>query len=155
VKPVVSTTPVPVTAEEKLSVREETILLKSSKINGGKYPPFKSLPALADEDTQFTYIHPPWTLRVCVACGEADMKRDPFGFLALSKCQERCLGSWLRPQQFLSDPSFEDRDGGGMYLVQDVITDCSLVASLCASSAWEFKHQHSVPTPSRSLGTRW
>jgi uncharacterized protein YaaR (DUF327 family) len=28
--------------EEKLSIKEETILLKSSKINGGKYPPLKS-----------------------------------------------------------------------------------------------------------------
>jgi hypothetical protein len=27
--------------EDKLSIKEETILLKSSKINGGKYPPLK------------------------------------------------------------------------------------------------------------------
>lgn len=72
------------------------------------------------------------------------MKRDPYGFLALSKCQEQLLGSWQRPHEFLNDPTFSDDAGGGMYLVQDVITDCSLVASLCASSAWEFKHHSRV-----------
>jgi len=31
-----------------------------------------------------------------------------------------------------------------MYLVQDIITDCSLVASLCAAAAWEVTHQEKV-----------
>lgn len=33
---------IPPQIEEKLSIKEETILLKSSRINGGKYPPLKS-----------------------------------------------------------------------------------------------------------------
>jgi hypothetical protein len=34
-----------------------------------------------------------------------------------------------------------------MFLVQDMITDCSLVASICAASAWEVKHHAQVHTP--------
>jgi hypothetical protein len=34
-----------------------------------------------------------------------------------------------------------------MYLVQDVITDCSVVASLCAAAAWENTHSSQVPYP--------
>jgi hypothetical protein len=45
--------------EEKLSVREETILLKSSKINGGKFPPSKGLPSVTDEAGEFMYLPPP------------------------------------------------------------------------------------------------
>src|SRR5277367_3088083 len=56
----VARTPVPNVAgeDEKLSVREETILLKSSKINGGKYPPSKGVLSLSDEAGEFTYPPP-------------------------------------------------------------------------------------------------
>jgi hypothetical protein len=41
---------------EKLSVKEETILLKSSKINGGKYPPLKpgTQPVKTESSEPFT-----------------------------------------------------------------------------------------------------
>jgi hypothetical protein len=41
-------------------------------------------------------------------------------------------------------PKLIDEGEGGMYLVQDIITDCSLVASLCAAAAWEYKHKAQV-----------
>src|SRR5271154_548029 len=44
--------------EEKLSIREETILLKSSKINGGKFPPSKGPPSVTDEGGEFMYLPP-------------------------------------------------------------------------------------------------
>ena len=46
----------PVQPEEKLSVKEETILLKSSKINGGKYPPLKprTQPVVQESGELFT-----------------------------------------------------------------------------------------------------
>ena len=72
--------------------------------------------------------------------------------MPLSKCQEAQFGSWLRPDEFLERPILLDDVGGrgAMYLVQDVITDCSVVASLSAAAAWEHAHssQVSLPTPS-------
>lgn len=43
-------------SEERLSVKEETILLKSSKINNGKYPPLKpgTHPIVTDSAELFT-----------------------------------------------------------------------------------------------------
>ena len=40
-----------------------------------------------------------------------------------------------------------DTSDGGMYLVQDIITDCSVIASLCSAAAWEYKHKSRVPVP--------
>jgi calpain-7 len=71
-------------------------------------------------------------------------KRDPSGFLKLSKSQEKSLLEWQRPHEFLEYPQLFDDGDGGMYLVQDIITDCSLVASLCAAAAWEVTHQEKV-----------
>ena len=34
-----------------------------------------------------------------------------------------------------------------MYLVQDIITDCSVIASLCAAAAYEYKHHIQVTLP--------
>jgi hypothetical protein len=42
--------------ESKLSIKEETIILKSSKINGGIFPPLKcgTTPVIPDTDELFT-----------------------------------------------------------------------------------------------------
>jgi len=73
---------------------------------------------------------------------------DPSGFLPLSRCQEAQFGQWLRPDEFVEQPTLLDDVGGqgAMYLVQDVITDCSVVASLSAAAAWEHAHSSQVPT---------
>lgn len=68
--------------------------------------------------------------------------RDPSGLLSLSKRQEELLLAWQRPHESLDDPQLFG--GGGMFLVQDVITDCSLVASLCSAAAWEEKFDRKV-----------
>ena len=68
------------------------------------------------------------------------------------------MGQWLRPDEFLEHPLLLDDVGGqgAMYLVQDVITDCSVVASLCSAAAWEHTHsaQVSIPHPPRLIDTR-
>ena len=75
-------------------------------------------------------------------------KSDPYGFLTLSKCQESLLGKWQRPREFMSNPVLFDDTDAGMYLVQDIITDCSVVASLCSAAAYEYKHHSKVhPSP--------
>ena len=74
-----------------------------------------------------------------VVCSWVDQKRDPYGFLTLSKCQESLLGKWKRPKEFIKNPVLVDTSDGGMYLVQDIITDCSVIASLCSAAAWEYK----------------
>ena len=74
---------------------------------------------------------------------------DPSGFLPLSRCQEAQFGQWLRPDEFVEQPTLLDDVGGqgAMYLVQDVITDCSVVASLSAAAAWEHAHSSQVSPP--------
>jgi len=76
------------------------------------------------------------------------IRRDGNGLLALSRTQEERFGGWSRPSEFLEQPLlFDDVGGtGGMYLVQDIITDCSVVASLSAAAAWEHTHSAQVTT---------
>jgi hypothetical protein len=44
----------------------------------------------------------------------------------------------------MSHPTLFDDTNGGMYLVQDIITDCSVVASLSSAAAYEYKHNSHV-----------
>ena len=125
-----------------LSIKEQTILLKSSKINYAKYPPLMpdTQPAVAVIGPELFKLSPLPCLMFKLI-----LYRDPYGYLPLSTSQESQLGQWNRPHEFLDNPSLTDRPGdAGMYLVQDVITDCSVVASLCAAAAWEFKHNSRV-----------
>ena len=48
----------PILCGDKLSTKEETILLRSSKINGGKYPPLPpgTKPVIEDNSEPFTYF---------------------------------------------------------------------------------------------------
>jgi hypothetical protein len=47
----------------------------------------------------------------------------------------------------MSHPTLFDDTNGGMYLVQDIITDCSVVASLSSAAAYEYKHNLQVSFP--------
>ncbi|KAL4931736.1 calpain-like protease PalBory [Aspergillus undulatus] len=109
-----------------LTTREEIILLEGAKLNGFKFLPWKADPSLEEfeskaEDGLFT--------------DEPD--------LHLSDLQRDIFGGWKRPQELLSGQS----DDAGVPLspvmsvaektdlVQDVLTDCSVVASLCATTS--------------------
>ncbi len=66
--------------------------------------------------------------------------------LRLSSAQREVFDGWKRPEEVLSLPGTRVADGdvkpgpnttshGNVDLVQDITTDCSLVASLCAGTA--------------------
>lgn len=101
---------VPVSDEFKLTNREKIIVLRSSKIHGCVFPPWKCSP----HSTEFEN---PWQ-------DETDFR--------LSKEQKEVFDGWRRcsEQGEVSITRSEKVD-----LVQDIATDCSVVASLCALTA--------------------
>ncbi|KAJ5143598.1 uncharacterized protein N7515_002385 [Penicillium bovifimosum] len=129
----------PPTSTRKLTTREEIIVLEGSKLNGFIFPPWSRAP-LQDEFIQ---------------------EGEPFTDapdLHLSECQRDIFAGWKRPHDLLRtmkatsqthdaiDPSMSA--SGQTDLVQDVLTDCSVVASLCAttSRAERGLGQHASPT---------
>lgn len=113
-------------SNRKLTTRENIILLEGAKLNGFLFKPWTGPPS-SDE----------FSLRVS---GVPFTDSSP---LPLSSAQLESFDGWKRPHQALpsvnSDPSGEDSPGEAvmhlavsMDLVQDMTSDCSVVASLCA-----------------------
>ncbi|PWW79356.1 cysteine proteinase [Tuber magnatum] len=105
----------------KLTVKEQTLLWKSSKVNGLTYPPWESNPKPSEffPDGLFS---------------------DPSGFLHLSDSQRSMLAAWKRPDEiFEGGEVLFPREGHTLDLTQDVVTDCSVVASLCSAIGREEK----------------
>ncbi|CAZ83891.1 unnamed protein product [Tuber melanosporum] len=99
----------------KLTVKEQTLLWKSSKVNGLSYPPWESDPKPSEffPDGLFS---------------------DPSGFLHLSDSQRSMLAAWRRPNEIFENGEVSFPGGGRtLDLTQDVVTDCSVVASLCSA----------------------
>ncbi|EPS28053.1 hypothetical protein PDE_02999 [Penicillium oxalicum 114-2] len=111
------------TSRRKLTTREEIIILEGAKLNGFIFPPWKQPPTLVDFDKPFT--------------DSPD--------LHLSDCQREIFSGWKRPAELLraTNADHESRDASeplmsvsdSSDLVQDVLTDCSVVASLCATTS--------------------
>ncbi|CAG8959171.1 hypothetical protein HYFRA_00013035 [Hymenoscyphus fraxineus] len=123
----------PVSTRE-LSKREEIILLEGSKLHGFIFPPWKSEP---DEGV----FKEPFNGK--------PIYTDPVD-LKLSECQEDIFGGWQRPEEYLHkpqdgqsfDPAIDETLMGSVKkidLVQDITTDCSVVASLCAGTSRALK----------------
>ncbi|KAI9724800.1 MAG: hypothetical protein M1812_000076 [Candelaria pacifica] len=113
-------------SSRQLTKREQIILLEGSKLNGSIFPEWKSAPAPAEFDfkgEQGKFIDAPE--------------------LRLSALQRDLLEGWKRPEEILqpgkTPPTIESTSTeptigprGRVDLVQDVTTDCSVVASLCS-----------------------
>jgi calpain-7 len=107
----------------QLPTSEKNILLRASKLHGNIFPPWESDP---DPD-DFT----------------GPLFKDPSNF-ALSERQVEVFAGWKRPLELAgfkaANPNDRDASQGLMQsdgdydFVQDITTDCSLVASLCAST---------------------
>ena len=100
----------PSSDESLLTNKEKIILLKSSKLHGSVFPPWKADPTPEEFAGEFV---------------------DHTEF-RLSVEQSEALGAWRKPTDGhvgLAAGAFADVD-----LVQDITTDCSVVASLCAES---------------------
>lgn len=62
--------------------------------------------------------------------------RDPHGKIALAEKQRLRLKGWMRPSEFLEEPTvIKDVDSGT--IKQTVISDCSFVSSLSIAARYE------------------
>ncbi|KAF7730256.1 calpain 7 [Apophysomyces ossiformis] len=66
---------------------------------------------------------------------------DPDGSLRLSDKQLAKLGGWKRPGEFMRHPRLISTS-----IIQDIVTDCSFVASLCVAAAYERKFKKQLIT---------
>ncbi|KAK0609612.1 Calpain-like protease palB/RIM13 [Lasiodiplodia hormozganensis] len=115
-------------SDRVLPTAEQILLLKSSKINGATFPPWKENPTAAD------FILKP---------GEPAFVDDTE--LRLSSAQLESFDGWKRAKDALPPPAWATtgtaKTGPTMItenrndLVQDAATDCSVVASLLAGTA--------------------
>ncbi|KAL2863903.1 calpain-like protease PalBory [Aspergillus lucknowensis] len=108
----------------QLTTREEIIILEGAKLNGFIFPPWKVEPEIEEFNKG--------------ADGEELFTDKPD--LHLSNLQRDIFAGWKRPRELLSEHVDEAvaslapimAVSGKTDLVQDVLTDCSIVASLCA-----------------------
>ncbi|KAI1816022.1 PALB protein [Poronia punctata] len=117
----------------EIPTSEKTILYRNSRLHGNTFPPWE-----ADPDPSFF---------------EGEIYVDPSPF-TLSPTQKAIFAGWRRPAELttasgidgaLESLSLEGPDHHDPDLVQDVTTDCSVVASLCASM------KHLLPGPTSLL----
>ncbi|RAH70742.1 calpain-like protease PalBory [Aspergillus aculeatinus CBS 121060] len=108
----------------KLTTREEIILLESAKLNHAIFPPWSSAPGFEEFERQL---------------GEDLFTDSPE--LHLSNQQRDVFAGWKRPKELLLQKHAGETDIPTVPamavtektdLVQDMVTDCSVVASLCA-----------------------
>jgi calpain-7 len=115
--------------------REELdVLRRSSLINGHLFLPW------IEEDAA-------WTL---TKEEDQEMFTDPDGYLPLSAKQEAKLAVWIRPHEYtqlcqVPPPIMIDQVSPHV-IKQNVVTDCSFVASLCIAAAFEKRFQKQLIT---------
>lgn len=116
-------------SKRKLTTREEIILLEGSKLNGFVFPPWREDPS----PEEFTVK-------------EGQVPFVDSQLLKLSSLQLNTFAGWKRPSEAFSgidilqddvrlptQPTMQREEK--IDLVQDMTSDCSVVASLCAVSA--------------------
>ncbi|CAG8529681.1 9745_t:CDS:10 [Funneliformis caledonium] len=99
-----------------LSSMEIEVLEKNSQINNKIFPPWPE-----EINEQFEYDKP---------------FIDDDGLLNLSIIQRANFGSWKRPSQIMEEPKMITMISSAA-IKQDIVTDCSFVASLCVSAAYQ------------------
>ncbi|KAK3322281.1 hypothetical protein B0H66DRAFT_601746 [Apodospora peruviana] len=103
-----------------LTTSEKAIILRSSRLHGNLFPPWSAAP----EPSYFTKMG---------AEGEPYTDSSPY---SLSVEQQAIFTDWRRPAQKLDpgeDPAQLMTAATDIDLAQDLATDCSVVASLCAA----------------------
>ncbi|KAL4907540.1 calpain-like protease palB [Aspergillus multicolor] len=111
----------------KFTNREEILLLEASKLNGFKFPPWTKEPSNED----------------FIVGTDGDVLFTDKPDLHLSSLQREIFAGWKRPHELLSRQLSDEETlltpvmfvSGNIDLVQDVLTDCSVVASLCATTS--------------------
>ncbi|CAG8611819.1 6340_t:CDS:10 [Cetraspora pellucida] len=111
----------------KLTQKEIDILKRTSYINGKSYLPWLE----ADLKEEFKDEEP---------------FLDPDGTLSLSDQQMANFGAWKRPFQIMSNPKMFVTTISSSAIKQDIVTDCSFVASLCVCAKYERKFNKKLIT---------
>lgn len=111
---------------EPYTKEELDVLRFTSIINGREYVPFMS----ADLRERFSFPVP---------------YSDKHGLLELSSKQKSRLGSWKRPDEFMSDPKMI-MAVSSLNIKQTVVSDCSFIASLAISASYERKFKKKLIT---------
>lgn len=118
-----SSTPV-ISGPSTLTRQELEVLKTTMLINNKKYHPWSDsdVKDLLREKGPFT---------------------DPDGMLPLSDKQTSKFGSWKRVSQIMENPKMICLISSTS-IVQDIVTDCSFVASLCVSASYERRWKKQV-----------
>ncbi|KAG0185417.1 calpain 7, partial [Apophysomyces sp. BC1034] len=110
---------------QRLSVAEIEVLKTTSNVNNKVFLPWMDESDLKENfsfNTKFV---------------------DPDGSLRLSDKQLTKLGGWKRPGEFMKHPQLIRLISS---IIQDIVTDCSFVASLCVAAAYERKFKKQLIT---------
>ncbi|KAI8099416.1 uncharacterized protein BX664DRAFT_321198 [Halteromyces radiatus] len=107
-------------ATQRLSAAEIEVLKTTSNVNNRVF-----LPWMDESDLKECFSYP-------------DKFLDSDGPLKLSEKQLSSFGAWKRPSDFMKHPELI-RLISSTSIIQDVVTDCSFVASLCVAAAYERK----------------
>ena len=109
-----------------LTSAEKEVLRRSSVVNRRLF-----LPWLSDQTRERFSLAAPF--------------RDPSGLLPLSEAQAARLAAWRRPREIFRRP-FVVRDASPHSVAQDLVGDCSFVASLCVCAAHEQRFRRRLVT---------
>ncbi|XP_046839580.1 calpain-7-like isoform X2 [Xenia sp. Carnegie-2017] len=116
-----------ISKKPSLTDKELEVLKKTSYINGKKYLPWLDI----DVREKFDYV--------------LDMFSDPDGNLPLSVKQKSRFVKWVRPSELTDNPKMIYAISS-LSIRQTVVTDCSFVASLAISAAYERKFRKRIIT---------
>ncbi|KAJ1649158.1 cysteine protease [Dispira simplex] len=120
-----------------LSPEEFTVLRTTSYVHGMLFLPWDD----RDATEQFVFDQP---------------FVDKDGLLALSTKQTKAFGSWQRPRSFMTTSRMVADQISCYDIIQDVVTDCSFVASLCIAANYEARFRKPLITsciyPQDALG---
>ncbi|XP_039593575.1 calpain-7 [Polypterus senegalus] len=111
---------------QKYTSEEIEVLRKTSKINGIEYVPFMSV----DLKERFAFPVP---------------FSDKCGTLALSPKQKAIFSRWVRPDEICNNPTMIFTVSS-FSIKQTVVSDCSFVASLAISAAYERRYNKKLIT---------
>lgn len=134
-------------SHRELTTREKIILLEGSKLHGWVFPPWKAAPEPAEfhlpvGEPRYMYV---WEHLPNHQFGVTEWYPRETESFPLSAPQREAIDGWRRPHELVHSPQdscdIVDSQSGKLDLVQDVVSDCSVVASLCAVIA-RSEHDH-------------
>ncbi|KAI9304255.1 hypothetical protein BJ944DRAFT_288774 [Cunninghamella echinulata] len=112
---------------QRLSAAEIEVLKTTSSVNDRVY-----LPWIDESDLKEWF-------------SSSDKFLDPDGSLQLSEKQLSKFGAWRRPSDLMKHPQLIQLISSTS-IIQDIVTDCSFVASLCVAAAYERKFKKQLIT---------